>query len=124
MTFYAAMVRSMYSVECATAVRSNGLCPCLSAGFAATWNCGRKNLFLCHWFLCHSRWLLISAMDAFLENPGEDLVDVAELTLQVKRVLDLASGNAAGDVLVFEHELVEIQILFPRSHGVALNHPV
>ena len=88
----------MYSVECACAGSFEWLLPWLSAGFAATRNCGRKNLFL-----CHESWLLITAMAAFLEYPCEDFVDVAELTLQVKRVFDLAGGNVAGDVLVFEH---------------------
>src|SRR5262245_17195702 len=55
---------------------------------------------------------------AFLEYPGEDFVDVAQLAFQVEGVLDLAGGHAPGDILVGQHELVKVQIFLPRAHGV------
>src|SRR5580704_10087168 len=55
------------------------------------------------------------------EHSGKVLVDVFQLALQVKGVLDLLARHAAGDFLVGENKLAEVEAFFPGAHGVVLH---
>ena len=59
-----------------------------------------------------------------LEDTRENLVDVAQLPLQIEGVLDLLARNPAGDLFVFQDQFVEIQIFFPGAHGVLLHQSI
>src|SRR5208283_904043 len=56
--------------------------------------------------------------------PCEDIVDVLELPLQVESELDLCPRHSSANFGVVQDQLVEIEILFPRAHGVALHQAI
>src|SRR5579871_2758918 len=64
-------------------------------------------------------WFCFSA-----EYPGENFIDVAQLTLQVESAINLSAGDAASDFFVIENKGPEIQTFFPCLHGVSLHHAV
>lgn len=58
------------------------------------------------------------------ENPGKNLVDVLQLALQIKCAFDLRSRNPLADLRIAYDQIVKIQVLSPRAHGVPLHKPV
>ena len=58
------------------------------------------------------------------EYAGENLVDISQLTFQIKRALYLLAWNPAGDAFIFQLPDRENSILFPGPHGVALHRVV
>src|ERR1700686_4309583 len=67
---------------------------------------------------CFSGWAILS------ENPGKDFVDVAQLAFQIEGMLNGPPRNETRDLCVFEHQVVEVQVICPSAHGVPLDHPV
>src|ERR1035438_1375024 len=67
---------------------------------------------------CHGLWSFV------YEDALKDLVNISQLALQVERALDLCPGNAAGNLLILQHQLLEIEAFPPSLHGIALHQTV
>src|ERR1700722_1022337 len=75
-------------------------------------------------FRCLGRTFLPHPNLFLPKHAREDLVDVLQLALQIKSVLDLLARNAAGDFLLGKNQLAKVEVLFPGTHGMRLHQPV
>src|SRR6516162_3994854 len=58
------------------------------------------------------------------EHTPEDLVDIAQRSLQIERMFQRLPLDLRSDFLVLQDEIAEVTIFFPRFHRIRLDEAV